>query len=45
LTKLGCEKGLNQIPRDRWSYGPAAHAKNVHVIVLDTLSGREVIVD
>jgi hypothetical protein len=39
LTKLGCEKGLNEIPGDGWSYGPATHTQNVHVIVLDTLPG------
>ena len=45
LTKLGCEKRLDQIPRDGWSYGPTAHAKNIYVIVLDTLPGRKVIVN
>jgi len=45
LTKLGGEKRLDQIPRDGWSHSPAAHAKNVHVIVLDTLPSREMVVN
>jgi hypothetical protein len=45
LTELGCEKRLNEIPGDGWSHGPAAHTKDVHVIVFDPLSGREVVVD
>ena len=45
LTKLGGEKRLDEIPGDGWSYCPATHAKNIHVIVLDTLPCRKVIVN
>ena len=45
LTELGGKKGLDQVPSHRWSDCPATHANNVHVIILDPLPGREVIVD
>jgi hypothetical protein len=45
LTKLSLEKRLNEIPGDGWSYGPATHTKNVHVIVLDTLPCRKMVVN
>jgi hypothetical protein len=45
LTKLGLEKRLNEIPSDGWSDRPAPHTKNVHVIVLDTLLCRKMIVN
>jgi hypothetical protein len=45
LTELGCEEGLNEIPSHGWSYGPAAHTKDIHVIVLDTLPCRKVVVN
>jgi hypothetical protein len=45
LTKLGGEKRLDQVPRHGWSHGPAAHAKNIHMIVLDTLSCRKMVVN
>jgi hypothetical protein len=45
LTELGREKRLDEIPRDSWSYSPATHTKNVHVIVLDTLPCRKMIMD
>jgi hypothetical protein len=45
LTKLGCQKCLNEIPGDCWSDSPAAHTKNVHVIVLDALPCRKMIVN
>ena len=44
-TKLGCKKRLDEIPGDCWANGPAAHAKNIHVIVLDTLLGGKVVVN
>jgi hypothetical protein len=37
LTKLSRQKRLNEIPGDSWSDGSAAHAENIHMIVLDTL--------
>ncbi len=45
LSILGGEKGLNEIPGHFQSHGPATQAKNVHVIVLDTLPRRKVIVN
>ena len=45
LTELGGQKGLDQVPSHRWSDCPATHANNVHVIILDPLPRREVIVD
>src|SRR6476660_2010615 len=45
LAVLGREKGLHKIPSHGRPNGPAAHAKDVHVIVLDTLPGRKVVVN
>ncbi len=45
LTKLGSEKRLDEIPCDGWSYGPATHTKNIHVIVLYALSCRKMVVN
>jgi hypothetical protein len=45
LTKLGCEKRLNEIPGNGGSYRPATHAKNVHVVVLDALRRRKIVVN
>jgi hypothetical protein len=45
FTKLGGEKSLDQIPGYGWSHSPAAHAKNIHVIVLDTLPRRKMVVN
>jgi hypothetical protein len=45
LTELGREKRLDEIPGDSWAYGPTTHTKNVHVIVLDTLPCRKMVVD
>src|SRR6266403_4001135 len=45
LTELGGQKRLDEIPGHRRSNGSPAHAKDVHVIVLDALPGREVVVD
>ena len=45
LTELGREKRLDEIPGDGWSYGPATHTKNIHVIILDALPGREMIMN
>src|SRR5208337_3882224 len=44
-AELGCQEGLHQVPGHRWSYGPAAHADDVHMIVLDPLPGGEVVVN
>jgi len=45
LTELGGQKRLDQIPGYRGSEGSSAHAKDVHVVVLDALPGGEMIVD
>jgi prepilin-type processing-associated H-X9-DG protein len=45
LAELSCQERLDEVPCHCRSDGPAAHAKDVQVIVLNTLSGREVVVD
>jgi hypothetical protein len=45
LAKLGGKKGLNKIPGDGWSDRPASHTKDVHMVVLDALSSREMVVN
>ena len=45
LAKLGLKERLDEVPSDSWSHGPATHTKNVHMIVLDTLPRREMVVD
>src|SRR4030095_9709766 len=42
---FGRQKRLDEIPRYGWSHRPAAHAKDIHVIVLDPLLGRKMIGD
>ena len=45
LTVHGGQEGLDQVPSHRWSDCPTTHANNIHMIVLDPLAGREMIVD
>src|SRR6266436_4505124 len=45
LTELSSQKGLDEIPSHSRSYRSATHAEDVHMIVLDSLPGREMIVD
>src|SRR5215475_2704140 len=45
LTVLSRQKRLDEVPSHGRSYRPAAHAKDVHMIVLDALLGREVVMD
>ncbi len=45
LADLGPQEGLDEVPGHGRSHGPSAHAGYVHVIVLDALPGREVVVD
>ena len=45
LTELGGQERLHEIPGHRRSNGSSTHTKNVHVIVLDALLGREMVVD
>src|SRR5262245_45793285 len=44
LAVLRSQICLDKIPCHCWAHGPASHAEYVHVIIFDTLSGREVIV-
>jgi hypothetical protein len=39
------EKRLDEVPCDSWADRSAAYTEDVHVIVLDALPGREVVVD
>jgi hypothetical protein len=45
LTEPGIQKCLDQVPGNGGSHGAAAHTNDVHVIVLDTLPGRVMVVD
>ena len=45
LDEFGRQENLDQIPGYGRSYPPAAHTNNVHLVVLDTLPGREAVVD
>ena len=45
LTEFGGEEGLDEIPGDGRPDGPATHAEDVEVIVLDALLGGEMVVD
>jgi hypothetical protein len=45
LTEPGIQKCFDEVPRNGWSNGSAAHADDIHVIVLDPLPGREMIVN
>ena len=44
LTELGPQKCLDEVPGREGSNGTSAHANNVHVVVLDPLPGRVVVV-
>jgi hypothetical protein len=43
LTVLGRKKRLDEVPSDRRSDRSSTHTDNVHVIVLDTLFSREMV--
>jgi hypothetical protein len=45
LAELGCEKCIDQVFGHSRSYGPSTHADDVHVVVLNSLLGGEVIVN
>jgi hypothetical protein len=45
LAELSGQESLDKIPSDGGPHGSATHAKDVHVIVLDPLPSREVVVD
>src|SRR4029453_14947890 len=44
VAELGFQECVDEVPGHRRSHRPAAHAKNVHVVVLDLLPRRKVIV-
>jgi hypothetical protein len=45
LAEPGMQKCLDEVPGNGRSHSPAAHTNNVHVVVLDTLPGRVMVVD
>src|SRR5262245_42148508 len=45
LAVFGGEKGLDQVPGDGRAHRPATHAKDIHVIILNTLAGGKVVVN
>src|SRR5262245_837212 len=45
LAEFGRQKRLDKVPSDCRSHRPAAHTKNVHMIVLDPLLCGEMVVD
>jgi hypothetical protein len=45
LAELGCEKCIDQVLGHSRSYGPSAHADDVHVVILNSLLGGEVIMN
>jgi hypothetical protein len=45
LAVFGREKGLHQVPSDGRADRPATHAKDIHVIILNTLAGRKVVMN
>ena len=45
LAELGMQERVDEIPRHRRSDRSAAHAEHIHVIVLDSLPSREMVVD
>src|SRR5262245_48418462 len=45
LAELSGQERLDEVPGHSRSHGPASHTNNIHVIVLDPLLGREVVVN
>jgi hypothetical protein len=45
LTELGSQEGLDKIPSQHRACDSSAQADDVHVIVFDSLAGREVVGD
>jgi hypothetical protein len=43
--ELGCQKRLDDVPGHGRPHGSSAHANDIHVIVLDPLFSRIVVVD
>jgi hypothetical protein len=45
LAKLGCQKRIDEISGHFRPYNPATHADDIHMVVFDSLSRREMIVN
>ena len=45
LAEVSCQKSFDKIPGQHGPHDPATETNNVHVIVLDPLPSREVIID
>src|SRR5262245_54807469 len=45
VTELGGDERLDEIPGHRRTHRPPAHAEDVHVVILDSLAGRKVVVN
>src|ERR1700720_2324657 len=45
LAELGCQERIHQVSGDFRSHHPAAHTEDVHVVVLDSLVSRVVILN
>jgi hypothetical protein len=45
LAELGRQEGLDQVPGGGRPHNATAQTNNVHVIILDSLPGREVVED
>ena len=43
LAELGRQERLDKVPSQERPDGPGSHADNVHVVVLDALSGGKVV--
>ena len=44
-TEFARQESLNEVPSYRWPHSPAAHADDIHVVILNSLAGREMIVN
>jgi hypothetical protein len=45
LAEFRCQKSFDKVPSHHGPYDPAPETDNVHVIVLDALPSREMVVD
>jgi hypothetical protein len=45
LAEFSCQKGFDKVPSHHGSHDAASETNDVHVIVLDALPSREVVVD
>jgi hypothetical protein len=44
-AELTRQESLNQVPSHGWPNGPATHTNHIHVVILNPLPGREMVVD